>query len=89
MGLKGILVFLLIGFVLFLWRRQRKNSKGKPPRWVDWVLGGMAVYYGISLILMTFGTKDIKIGAYFIGAVVAIGAVIFVAPIVIKKLKKN
>jgi len=56
MGPKGILLALLIVCAIYFWRRHRKKAQGKPPRWVNWVLGGIAVYYGISVMLMFFSS---------------------------------
>ncbi|MBC8257526.1 MAG: hypothetical protein H8E38_00770 [SAR324 cluster bacterium] len=55
MGPKGFFLAFLIVCALYLWRRKRKMLQGKSTRWINWVLGGIAVYYGISLLLMFFG----------------------------------
>jgi len=54
MGPKGIFLAFLIVCSIYLWRRHRKKAQGISPRWVNWVLGGIAVYYGISIVLMIF-----------------------------------
>jgi dolichyl-phosphate-mannose--protein O-mannosyl transferase len=57
MGPKGIFLAFLIVCAIYLWRRYRKTAKGKKPGWVNWVLGGIAVYYGISILLMIFNSS--------------------------------
>ncbi|MDP7170001.1 MAG: hypothetical protein QGF45_01370 [SAR324 cluster bacterium] len=57
MGPKGIFLAFLIVCAIYLWRRHRKKAKGKTPGWVNWVLGGIAVYYGISILLMIFNSS--------------------------------
>jgi len=52
MGPKGIILAFLIVCTIYLWRRYRKKVNGKQSKWVNWVLGGIAIYYGISFILL-------------------------------------
>jgi phage shock protein PspC (stress-responsive transcriptional regulator) len=56
MGPKGIFLAFLIVCSIYLWRRHRKKAQAKTPGWVNWVLGGIAVYYGISMLLMIFNS---------------------------------
>jgi len=57
MGPKGIFLAFLIVCAIYLWRRHRKTAKGEKPGWVNWVLGGIAVYYGISILMMIFNSS--------------------------------
>jgi len=52
MGLKGIFLAFIIVCATYLWRKYRKKESGKYSRWVNWVLFGIAVYYGISAVIM-------------------------------------
>jgi len=52
MGSKGIFLAFLIVLAIYLWRRYRNKRQGKSLSWVNWVLGGIAIYYGILIILI-------------------------------------
>jgi|TARA_X000000368_G_C22922464_1_gene663686 phage shock protein PspC (stress-responsive transcriptional regulator) len=52
MGSKGIFLAFLIVCAIYFWRRYRSKVQGKSAVWVNWVLGGIAIYYGISIILI-------------------------------------
>jgi len=52
MGPKGIFLAFIIVCSIYLWRKYRKKKPTKSSRWVNWVLGGIAVYYGISAVIM-------------------------------------
>jgi len=52
MGPKGIFLAFIIVCAIYLWRKYRKKEQPKSSRWVNWVLGGIAVYYGISAVIM-------------------------------------
>jgi len=52
MGSKGIFLAFLIVCAIYFWRRYRSKLQGKSAVWVNWVLGGIAIYYGISIILI-------------------------------------
>jgi len=52
MGPKGIFLAFIIVCAIYLWRKYRKKKSTKSSRWVNWVLGGIAVYYGISAVIM-------------------------------------
>jgi phage shock protein PspC (stress-responsive transcriptional regulator) len=52
MGPKGIFLAFIIVCSIYLWRKYRKKEPTKLSRWVNWVLGGIAVYYGISAVIM-------------------------------------
>ena len=56
MGLKGIFLAILIIYTNYLWWRVRKKAQKKSQKLVDWVLGGIAVYYGISALIMIIGS---------------------------------
>ena len=55
MGLKGIFLAILIIYTIYLWWRVRKNAQKGSHKLVHWVLGGIAVYYGISMLIMIVG----------------------------------
>jgi dolichyl-phosphate-mannose--protein O-mannosyl transferase len=52
MGPKGIFLAFIIVCAIYFWRKYRKKEPTKSSRWVNWVLGGIAVYYGISAVIM-------------------------------------
>jgi len=52
MGPKGIFLAFIIVCAIYLWRKYRNKEPTKSSRWVNWVLGGIAVYYGISAVIM-------------------------------------
>jgi len=52
MGPKGIFLAFIIVCAIYLWRKYRKKEPTKSSRWVNWVLGGIVVYYGISAVIM-------------------------------------
>ena len=56
MGLKGIFLAILIIYTIYLWWRLRKKAQNKSHKLVHWVLGGIAVYYGISTLIMIIGS---------------------------------
>jgi len=56
MGLKGIFLAILVIYTIFLWWRVRKKGKNKSHKLINWVLGGIAVYYGISTLIMMIGS---------------------------------
>ena len=56
MGLKGIFLAILKIYTIYLWWRVRKNAQKKSHKLVNWVLGGIAVYYGISTLIMIIGS---------------------------------
>ena len=56
MGLKGIFLAILIIYTIYLWWRVRKKAQNKSHKLVHWVLGGIAVYYGISMLIMIIGS---------------------------------
>jgi cytochrome c oxidase assembly factor CtaG len=56
MGLKGIFLAILIIYTIYLWWRVRKKAQKKSHKLVHWVLGGIAVYYGISTLIMIIGS---------------------------------
>ena len=55
MGLKGIFLAILIVYTIYLWWRVRKNAQKGSHKLVHWVLGGIAVYYVISMLIMIVG----------------------------------
>ncbi len=57
MGLKGIFLAILIISTIYLWWRNRKNAQKGSHKLVHWVLGGIAVYYGISTLIMVVGSE--------------------------------
>ena len=52
MGLKGIFLAFTIVCASYIWKKYRKKGSGKSSRWVNWALVGIAVYYGISSVIM-------------------------------------
>jgi len=52
MGLKGIFLAILLIYTIYLWWKARKNTNKKSQKLVNWVLGGIAIYYGISVLIM-------------------------------------
>jgi len=52
MGLKGIFLAFIIVFVSYFWWNYRKKELGGSSKWVNWVLVGIAVYYGLSAIIL-------------------------------------
>jgi len=52
MGPKGIFLAFIVVCSIYLWRKYRKKEPTKSSRWVNLVLGGIAVYYGISAVIM-------------------------------------
>ena len=56
MGLKGIFLAILIIYTIYLWWRVRKKAQKNSHKLVHWVLGGIAVYYGISTLIMIIGS---------------------------------
>ena len=56
MGLKGIFLAILIIYTIYLWWRSRKNGQKKSHKLVNWMLYVIAVYYGISALVMIIGT---------------------------------
>ncbi len=57
MGLKGIFLAILIIYTIYLWWRARKNAQKGSHKLVHWLLGGIAVYYGISTLIMIVGSE--------------------------------
>ena len=57
MGLKGIFLAMLIVCVIYLWWMVRKKAQKKSNKLVNWILGGIAVYYGISTLIMIIGSN--------------------------------
>ncbi len=57
MGVKGIFLAILIIYAIYLWWRVRKNPQKGSHKLVHWVLGGIAVYYGISTLIMIVGSE--------------------------------
>ncbi len=55
MGLKGIFLAILLICAIYWWWRVRKNAQKKSQKLVHWVLGGIAIYYGISALIMIIG----------------------------------
>ena len=56
MGLKGIFLAILIIYTIYLWWRVRKNAQKGSRMLVNWLLSGIAVYYGISMLIMIVGS---------------------------------
>ena len=56
MGLKGIFLAILIIYTIYLWWRVRKKTQNKSHKLIHWVMGGIAVYYGISTLIMIIGS---------------------------------
>ncbi|MBS1255980.1 MAG: hypothetical protein MAG581_01790 [Deltaproteobacteria bacterium] len=52
MGLKGIFLALLIIGTIYLWWKGRKKTQKRSHKLVHWMLGGIAVYYGISALIL-------------------------------------
>ncbi len=57
MGLKGIFLAILLIYSIYLWWRLRKKGQKKSHQLVHWVLGGIAVYYGISTLVMIIASE--------------------------------
>ena len=57
MGLKGIFLAILIIYTIYLWWRVRKNAQKGSRMLVNWLLSGIAVYYGISMLIMIVGSE--------------------------------
>ena len=56
MGLKGIFLAILIVYTIHLWWKVRRKAQKESHKLVHLVLGGIAIYYGISTLIMIIGS---------------------------------
>ncbi len=54
MGPKGIFISFLIVCSIYLWKKYRKKRNKNHSKLVNWVLGCIVIYYGISFFWLFF-----------------------------------